>query len=180
MFLIDDIIAANAAKKLVPMLVGGGIMLAAGFTAAEVYEHKAPWGLGPKRDALYQEIHGQPNGWDYRLRVMTSRRDNREAARAACEVQRGKDNAAATSNVERGGDERAAARGAGFDEGYAAGQVAGRLKCKKEDADATTDDGAGRGSAPAGGVQNPGAWADDWNRHRYDPGPAVRPQRPGG
>lgn len=177
--MIQAAAAAFVANK-VPALIGAGLLFATGFAAAEVYEHKVPWGLGPKRDALYQEIHGQPDGWDFRLRVMTSRRDNREEARKRCEAARTKENQAATRGVETGGDERAAARGAGFDEGYAAGQVAGRLKCKREDADATTDDGDGRGSAPAGGVPNPGAWADDWNRHRYDPGPAVRPQRPGG
>jgi hypothetical protein len=51
MFILDDILAARAAGKLLPALVGAGMAVAIGFAAAETYEHKAPWGLAHRRDA---------------------------------------------------------------------------------------------------------------------------------
>lgn len=39
--------AINTSKALIPV-IGAALMFAAGFTAAEAYEHKVPWGLSHK------------------------------------------------------------------------------------------------------------------------------------
>lgn len=58
MFLIDDVMMAVKGGKLVAMLAGTAIVAAVGFGAAEVYEHKAPWGLMAQRDRLRDSIPG--------------------------------------------------------------------------------------------------------------------------
>lgn len=66
MFIIDDILAANAAGKLLPVLIGAGAAVAVGFASAEVYEHKAPWGLAHKRDTAIAErdkARGEAKDW---------------------------------------------------------------------------------------------------------------------
>jgi hypothetical protein len=56
MFIIDDIMAAKAAGKLMPALVGIGLTFAAGFGAAEMYERKLPWGLGHRLEKLQNSV----------------------------------------------------------------------------------------------------------------------------
>lgn len=55
MFIIDDLLAAKAAGKILPVLIGAGAAIALGFAGAETYEHKVPWGLAHKRDAAVAE-----------------------------------------------------------------------------------------------------------------------------
>jgi hypothetical protein len=56
MFIIDDILAAKAAGKLLPMLIGIGLTFGAGFASAEVYERKLPWGLGHRLERLQDSV----------------------------------------------------------------------------------------------------------------------------
>lgn len=48
-------LAAKLVKALAP-LVGALAIAAGGFAAAEVYEHRAPWGLGPKLASAHKAI----------------------------------------------------------------------------------------------------------------------------
>lgn len=171
--------AARAASGLGPMLIAGGIAFGIGFGAAEVYEHTAPWGLGPKRDALSREINDVPGGWKFRFEAMRGHRDNREEARKRCEEARAREAKDRKADVETAADERINAGRTGFDEGYAAGRAVGARACKKEEDDAESDlDG---GAPSPRGVPDPqGGWAPDWNDGRYDPGRPVRPERRGG
>lgn len=59
MFLIDDLLAIKAGGKIIPALVGAGVVAVGGFAAAEIYEHSAPWGLGPKLERLRDSIPGK-------------------------------------------------------------------------------------------------------------------------
>lgn len=56
MFLIDDLLAAKAVGKLLPLAIGATVLFGVGFGAAEVYEHSAPWGLRAQRDRIRDSI----------------------------------------------------------------------------------------------------------------------------
>lgn len=66
MFLLDDILAAKAAGKILPMAVGAAVLFGIGFAAAEAFEHRgktpAPisWiigqGLAYQRDTIRDSI----------------------------------------------------------------------------------------------------------------------------
>ncbi len=42
--------------KAIPFLITAAVVMAAGFAAAEVYEHRAPWGLGQQLSDLRDSI----------------------------------------------------------------------------------------------------------------------------
>lgn len=46
------------ASKMLGPLIAGAVVFGTGFTAAEVYEHKIPWGLAHQRDKLRDSIPG--------------------------------------------------------------------------------------------------------------------------
>lgn len=56
MFIIDDILAAKAAGKLLPILIGVGLTFGSGFAAAELCERKLPWGLGHRLERLQDAV----------------------------------------------------------------------------------------------------------------------------
>lgn len=55
-------LAAWAAKMAGP-LIGIACLIGAGIVAAEVYEHKAPWGLGPKLAAANSAVAARDATW---------------------------------------------------------------------------------------------------------------------
>lgn len=135
------------------------LVFALGFGAAEVYEHKAPWGMKAQRDDLLADLgetrqaadswKNNRDGWvTYAEKVL-------EPEVVACRD-------AAASRVNAASDERAAAASRAFDNGFAAGRTAGRRSCGAPDA---TPDPAGAGQPVPGGVQPSGQtlagrWAD--------------------
>lgn len=161
-------------KPFVPWVLAGSV----GFAGAEVYEHKAPWGLGPKRDALYADVHG-PKGY---LAQIQGWKDNRQGwvdAYGRCEAARAHENGLAGLNVTIESALRDQAASDAFDQGYAAGKAVGRKQAGAADAK-TPDPGAAAGPHPgADSVRDP---TDDFSAgwghgpdHGADP---VRPEPP--
>lgn len=100
MFIIDDILAAQAAGKLLPWLIGGAAAVSVGFAAAELYEHKVPWGLSHKlagavqaRDKAKGEQRKAED--DSRLWAQAYRSEKLAVTRQNASIQRLGDRAAA-------------------------------------------------------------------------------------
>lgn len=175
-----EIQAAMAARKVLTAAIGAAVVFGAGFAAAEVYEHKVPWGLGPKRDAqaaradgYLREINKVPGGWRDLLQRMTDDRDGWREAEKRCGRLRIKERDARADAIATAGDEKAAAASGGFEQGYAAGRAVGLKQCGG--ARAQTDRSRPSGG-PAGGVpDNETDFGAAFNRRAYSPGGPVRP-----
>lgn len=59
MFLIDDLVAAKVAGKLLPVIIGATVFFGSGFGAGELYEYKAPWGLYAQRNKLRDRLDAE-------------------------------------------------------------------------------------------------------------------------
>lgn len=146
--------------KIAGAVLSVALPLAGGAALAEGHEHLAPWGLAARVRALASAIDG-PSGLKARLKVMTGDRDAWRRADQDCEAQRRVESGRAAGGVTAASETKARASSDAFDQGYAAGRVAGRKTCGGSNA--TTSPDTGRSSAD--GLRDDGPdFADAWRR----------------
>lgn len=127
--MFSALLALSPARKIAAALGGAAVLIALGAGLAIAWEHKAPWGLEAKRAALAHSIDNPENGFRVQLRSMTASRNDWKAAEGRCAAARRKENAEAAQAVTTASDDRARANGSAFNQGYAAGRVAGLQTC---------------------------------------------------
>ena len=149
--MIAALLALSPARRLAAALGGSAVLIAAGAAGTIAWEHLSPWGLEAKRAQLEERIEAPITGWKARLHQTEVSRDGWKSAAGQCEAQRLKEQSDAADAVTRASDQRAAASGAAFNQGYAAGRAVGLQRCGGNLASQQNGDhGPRRGSGPGG------------------------------
>lgn len=140
-----------------------------GFAAAEVYEHRAPWGLQAKRAAALEDV----GEWRDAALSWKRNRDGWFEYARGLERERETVNDDLAAEVARCSASAQASVSKAFDNGYAAGRAAGRRSCGVSDANGG---GAGGGQPAGDGMQPSGqTLSGGWAERAYRPSGAVSP-----
>jgi len=156
-----EIRAALAAAKAATLIGLVLALLAMGAAGAEWIERRAPWGLAAQRDRLAASING-PKGYRAQVAGLTAARDGWMAANGRCEAARAQANAQASAAIGAASAARGKAASAAFDQGYAAGRVAGRKSCGGTGNETIPDHPGGDGAAAGRLRDSGGDFAAGW------------------
>ena len=159
------IVADRVKAAALALALAGGLGMATGAALTLVNDHLAPWGLERKRAVLDRALNDPASGARARLAAMTADRDGWKAANGRCEAKRTEEAAEASKAVSAASSVRQAASAGAFDQGYAAGRVAGRKSCGASNAKSGDDPG----HPGPGGVRDQDGTAA-WNAGAYRPG----------
>lgn len=146
------------------------LIFAAGAAAAIALEHNAPWGLAKQRNDALTDL-GEAR---YAAGLWKKNRDGWEAYAKRLEADGGEQNAAATTDVSACSQAATTSASRAFDNGYAAGRVAGRKTCGAPNANPPAAAGL-----PGPGVVQPSGQtlAGDWANRAYVPAGSLPANR---
>ncbi|WP_269715706.1 hypothetical protein [Caulobacter sp. NIBR2454] len=164
--------AKTVAKPLAALGVTAGLMAAA-FAGGVGYEHRGPQGfplgiLGQSLKVQRDNLAGQLADARIAVRDMTSDRDAWKRSTDDCERRRAEEAGQAAQDITAAAQARSSATAGAFDQGYAAGRLAGRKSCGGPNASSDP----GRVSGP-GGVRDDEAARKLWNNGAYVPEGAL-------
>lgn len=144
-------------------------IFAVGFATSQVYERKTPWGLAQQRNDALTELGSATLAAE----LWKKNRDGWKAYAGRLEEERGGENKSATAEVTTCSDAAATTASRAFDNGYAAGRVAGRKTCGAPDANSPAT------GLPGAGVVQPSGQtlAGDWTERAYRPAGALPANR---
>lgn len=152
--MIAGLLALSPARRLAAALGGSAALIAAGVAGTIAWEHKSPWGLEAKRAQLEAHIEAPITGWRARLHQAEGLRDKWLGAYDKCEAKRLDEQSDAADAVTRASDQRAAASGAAFNQGYAAGRAVGLQRCGGNHASQENGDPGSSGVPGPGGLRD--------------------------
>lgn len=165
--LIGGVSLAKLGMKALPWIA----VFVAGFATASALEHNAPWGLAHQRNAALTDLgeaRSAAGSWK-------KNRDGWYAYAQRLEAAGGAQNSSATDAVDRCSSDQATTAAQAFNNGYAAGRVAGRKTCGASNANPSPG-----GGVPAGPVsvrQSSETLAEHWADRAYKPPGALPAHR---